>query len=511
MQATSVPRVPELPNEVLQNIIDRLQLQALKNVRLTCKLFATMAEPRLFQLMVLVPYIDCLEGFASLMRNNPSIARHVKTIHYQADWRYHPAEAGFSDAATQALTKSLARNGLRGLHDEVMEVMLLSECLRTLPSLREAIIQEETTVNDRLGYPFWPPSYFVRLFGEKDHYELDRLHQRSYDDCIVASSKPFLMSCHAAGLKLPELYVTDLNARTFLEPWDKVGPLKELSMYRAVFAQLRVLRLFLQPRPARLLSSSSRRNLASLLTAASKLETLFLSLTDNQVSRLRNNSPEDSWLSCILRDGDGKITESAIWPHLKSLDLSCLLCQEAELVALARNHRHTLKHLELADITLVPSVGQVSPPCWVRTLKEIRPFKIDVAMCSYFSNGESQVWNVAATVVPIANSLKDSLMRWLRGIGSDECPIERCAVSVGHQISEKGPAKPDLFEGDSTLTVQVIDDEDSELNGSDDFSDEIYGTFNEWDDEDFDSDGYPYEDGYADEVLRMFDAIHSHL
>ncbi|KAL2436714.1 hypothetical protein ABEF95_013439 [Exophiala dermatitidis] len=492
MQAASIPRVPELPNEVLQNIIDRLQPQVLKNVRLTCKLFATMAEPRLFQLMVLVPYIDCLEGFASLLRDNPSIARHVKTIHYQADWRYHPVEAGFSDAATQALTKSLVRNGLRGLHDEAMEVMLLSECLRTLPSLREAIIQEEKIVNDRLGYPFWPPSYFVRLFGGKDHYELDRLHQRSYDDCIVASSKPFLMSCHAAGLKLPELYVTDLTREPSLSPGT------------------RVLRLFLQPRPARLLSGS-RRNLASLLTAASKLETLFLSLTDNQVSRLRNNPPEDSWLSCILRDGDGKITESAIWPHLKSLDLSCLICQEAELVALARNHRHSLKHLGLADITLVPSVGQASPPCWVRTLKEIRPFKIDVAMCSYFSNGESQVWNVAPTVVPIANSFKDSLMRWLRGIGNDECPIERCAVAVGRQISEKGPAKPDLFEGDSTFTVQVIDDEDSELNGSDDFSDDIYGTFNEWDDEEFDSDGYPYDDGYEDEVLRMFDAIHSHL
>jgi hypothetical protein len=55
------------------NFTDHYQLsarQGTKNARISSKTFAILAEPRLFKRMALVPYVDCLEEFASMMCNN---------------------------------------------------------------------------------------------------------------------------------------------------------------------------------------------------------------------------------------------------------------------------------------------------------------------------------------------------------------------------------------------------------------------------------------------------------
>ncbi|KAK5257115.1 hypothetical protein LTR40_009781, partial [Exophiala xenobiotica] len=69
--------MPELPHEILQSIVHQLEsLRDVKNVRLANKTFALMAEPILFHRVGLVPYADCLEDFALMIQNNPTIARH---------------------------------------------------------------------------------------------------------------------------------------------------------------------------------------------------------------------------------------------------------------------------------------------------------------------------------------------------------------------------------------------------------------------------------------------------
>ncbi|KAJ9615472.1 hypothetical protein H2200_001547 [Cladophialophora chaetospira] len=103
-----LPRVPEMPNEVLALILDapNLILADLKNARLANRLFARMVEPKLFRYVVLVPYHDCLSDFQELMRDNP-LANHVRGVIYECDWRWTP---GFEpQGVTLAQAKTIRR------------------------------------------------------------------------------------------------------------------------------------------------------------------------------------------------------------------------------------------------------------------------------------------------------------------------------------------------------------------------------------------------------------------
>ena len=143
-------RIPELPRELLLSIFSRLSGSTRKSVRRCSRTFAMLSEPTLFQNMILVPYIDCLEGFATLMHGNPTLARHVRTINYDAEarmnkdnWHLLPGlveDADFYSASEDAI--EMLRNHALGVRDETVEILLLSEVFRTLPSLETIRVLE---------------------------------------------------------------------------------------------------------------------------------------------------------------------------------------------------------------------------------------------------------------------------------------------------------------------------------------------------------------------------------
>ncbi|KIW52695.1 hypothetical protein PV05_08320 [Exophiala xenobiotica] len=131
--------MPELPNEILQTIVRHLEsLRDVKNVRLANKTFAMMAEPILFYRVELVPYVDCLEGFAQTMENNPTIARHVRILLYEVSMRYNTDFSVGSEHATgqaAAFNRHLEDNSLH-YHEQATEVMLFSR-VQSLPGLTD--------------------------------------------------------------------------------------------------------------------------------------------------------------------------------------------------------------------------------------------------------------------------------------------------------------------------------------------------------------------------------------
>ena len=135
--ATVLP-TSELPQEILQMIINYLPGSALNNVRLSSKALKFLAEPRLFERMVLVPYVDCLEGFANMTRNNP-IARYVQMLHYGAESRWDSSwvvpEEEFEQTTTQSGADWRLENHVLSFHGQTTEVLLLSNCFRKLPAL----------------------------------------------------------------------------------------------------------------------------------------------------------------------------------------------------------------------------------------------------------------------------------------------------------------------------------------------------------------------------------------
>ena len=112
-----------------------------------------LVESRLFREMTIVPYTDCLEGFAGLMRKIP-IATHVRTLNYDAESRYDEEGQGqlLDDGRRQYSSSHpvltfLCVNALK-TGDQIAEVLLLSDCLRSLPPLDRISVQESSC--DRL-------------------------------------------------------------------------------------------------------------------------------------------------------------------------------------------------------------------------------------------------------------------------------------------------------------------------------------------------------------------------
>jgi hypothetical protein len=94
-----------------------------------------MAEPILFHRVGLVPYADCLEDFALMIQNNPTIARHVKALIYEVSARYAPNFRRVSERRSEQAVefdRHLEDNSLQ-YHDQAKEIKLFSRCVQLLP------------------------------------------------------------------------------------------------------------------------------------------------------------------------------------------------------------------------------------------------------------------------------------------------------------------------------------------------------------------------------------------
>ncbi len=113
------------------------------------------------------PQIDCLEGFFTIMHNNP-IAQHVRMIHYDDESRMHCDDQWVPMVETDqshAALAALIRNFL-DVKDADIEVTSLARCFRTVPFLRSIHVQEpcqERQFDGKDGLTPTRSSYFRRL------------------------------------------------------------------------------------------------------------------------------------------------------------------------------------------------------------------------------------------------------------------------------------------------------------------------------------------------------------
>ncbi|KAJ9498413.1 hypothetical protein H2202_006100 [Exophiala xenobiotica] len=460
--------MPELPHEILQSIVHQLEsLRDVKNVRLANKTFALMAEPILFHRVGLVPYADCLEDFALMIQNNPTIARHVKALIYEVSARYAPNfRRGSERSSEQAVEfdRHLKDNSLQ-YHDQAKEIKLFSRCVQLLPGL--------TSI--RLPRPRHGPrpaafqSYFQRFCQLEGVFDTDdRLLLNEYFELIF---KPMdfwtpkvaiyaVESAHKSSIT--SFRVENLDPDKFF-----AGCMTELPKVRSVFSKLKDIRIQcgFGSRDA---TPRARLALVDLVASAADLEELQLSLTDFTFGRPENNGPQTSCLCRLVRLPDYSLREDPMFSSLEYLELGSMACQAIELSALISNHRHTLRRLVLRDLRLVEAHHQDPPPCWVHIFKEIRSYHIPyVELDGGFANPTHQKWQVCGDDKD-PTCLSRRVQAWLVGKGEEACPLEHAAVRLDSSGMEILPLEE---EGDESFRLDMgedypsdeLDDEDGEF------------------------------------------------
>ena len=501
---------PSLPYEVLIHIISCVSNKRdLKNVRLSSRLFAAEAEPRLFDTITLLPYRDFLDGFATFMKQNPRIAQHVQTVTYNAELRYlgNPNKDDEDDENEDVVDEDIMlAMRQHGLYDSDMteEVSLVADCLEILPSVNrlhtiEANFDLPRTRRTILGshHP-----YFRRLLGSRTtfHYTED---DEARGSLLAAAETAILALSQVSGsAMIRDLKILDADARwLFYDVVENMPNMPEgsLSVYREFFGQLKTLDLAFSPPSMAMIRQlgyaetlcNTREALGSILSSAEQLEQLhFEGPDDPNLLKDPNLNPE-STLAGLLRSPAGIIRQHVIFPQLRVLELGNIACCAAELIALVRLHRQKLRKVVLYNVSLVEDPYEDARPCWVRTFKAIREFSVrEVTISGEFSNLGSQSWllqrdNPLESVDPESRehrehglsdkprTLKKSTEMWLSGQGDDACPIQFAAVNV-----EDGMELTTLFEelqahvtpGDESWKFPpTLDEYEDELGYGDEF------------------------------------------
>ncbi|KAJ9615471.1 hypothetical protein H2200_001546 [Cladophialophora chaetospira] len=481
--ATTI-RIPELPNEILHSIIEHLPPPALKNARLSSKLFKLLAEPLLFRRMSLVPYADCLKPFSQLMRGNP-IAQHVREINYDAQHRYTPDFVpGTSAEGGEAVKRGLRDNGFWGKDDVYLESRLLEECMRHLPLLEIVVVTEFVAASMPRGpIPLQTlPSYFRRISQGTGIDCFTRSEGRTPE--LRLSAKLAVMAIHFAGVKPTCFQAKNIEHRFFLECGEGLG-FKEMPMCKSSFGALKKLDLEFRGGGGHA-SAHSYTKFGALVGAANNVQRLRIWLPDVKVETWTSILRKQSWLTNMTDLSVHRAHPQPMFPRLTHLSLGCMICCEDELVALIQTHRHSLQKVEMHQMTLIKSSQQDSPPCWVRLLKALRPCRIPITLDGNFTNSYRQWWQINEASAYRQNSLKPHVERWASGQGKDICPIEKAAVTLDADHKEIVPSREEFFIGDYSFRMlrrchEYVDetddedddyaDEDSEFWDSDDFSD----------------------------------------
>ena len=493
---TTIARIPDLPNEILHFIIEELPLIDLKNVRLGSKLLAMLAEPRLFRHMILVPYVDCLEGFAQLMQET-SLAQHVQSLCYDGRRRYNRCAMPTPPDVARTVNKILAENGFWNDEQEGLESMLLVGCLKTLPMLKELLVPDldmSPAAPNLLSDLLILPSYFRRISRDADIS-----FNRSEAQCHP-SAKIALLASHFAKSTYTKFCATSLYHIDFLEDTGRDAPPKEFRFYNNTFRNLKELSLEFAPYHGAQ-ETYANKNLGSLITIAANVERLTLKVCNRDVNLFTMFESKHSWLHPIARHPDGKLCTEPTLPRLTHLTLGHMVCQEVELLTLIHNHRYTLKRLELQEMSLVKGSEQASPPCWVRVLKTLRSYRIPLSLEGKFTNLHRQWWNISKANQPIRQpSLKAQVERWALGKGKDAYPLEKAAVKVGPDNKEIVPSREEFFRGDSTWSMVRWNHESLEDENSDEEPDDDY-----YDEDDFDDDDSVFVGSFSEDYSDYSD------
>ncbi|KAJ9607249.1 hypothetical protein H2200_008322 [Cladophialophora chaetospira] len=478
--------IPQLPQEILQLIISFLDGSGLKNARLSSKTFAMMAEPLLFERMVIVPYVDCLEGFQQMMTRNRRIASFVRTVHYDAESRYDDNWEAVTTHDSSALALEKLERFCLTAKDEATEVVLLSECLSALPSVTSLSVQEasnERTLDYEDNLLPSRSAYFARLLRTASNdFHLNR--SEKLGGFAMQGSRTILLACIASGSKIRNFDASGLNSRNFLrcghadglEEWsednaDALAFPKELPLFVRMFQLMRNISLdfedFRTDFPPHH-DSDATVLLGKVLASAYQLETLFI----HGIGGRSSHDHSRSWLSALMRvkpqsPAPGVIRTSSVFPNMRVLHLKYFACQESELIALVRLHKATLQKLQLNTMFLLNDQETPnSPACYVRLLKAIRTCRIpEVELAGIFiNNAGHQQWQIGgwsgtrstAPQTDAKASLQYRVHQWVSGKGEETtCPLENMAVRLDASGQVIVPSADGQNLGDPSWTVLV--------------------------------------------------------
>ena len=350
----------------------------------------------------------------------------------------------------------MSYHALMGDDDHGVELALLTKCLGALPSVQHVTVWElDTRVRaiSTIG-SYSVPNYIRKLSSgtcEIAFYRTDHLKTAR----AVSASTVILLACWLSGVTLTSVEISDLYIERFIRPSEQqqLAPLKELLMYQRIFRTLKTIDLEFSGEDTPT-NNGVRANLGKVLEEAVQASSISLKLGDEGRGVL--TAPEGSWLSSLLRGDNGESRRKPIFPRLAHLCLSHMICQESELLALIHIHQPVLKSLRLDEISLVRGRNDQSPPCWVRILKKLRTYRMNVYFSGRFTNTSLQWWVVPENWYSLSDesALRSRVYRWMAGYSGEECRLEAAAVKVGNDGEETISARRDFLRGDRSWRLR---------------------------------------------------------
>ncbi|KAK5045796.1 hypothetical protein LTR84_008889 [Exophiala bonariae] len=455
---------PELPNEIFLQIIQRCPRPTLKNVRLTSKNLAQMAEPYLWSQVVIVPNESCVLGFSEGLKHS-KVTRHVTKLVYDARFggfsthlKSYPPDPGLigvdeDKAQIEAVLDRVSQGRFNAYDDMSFEVVMLSKVLRLLPNLQEIRVRDYDEASNATITKV--PQFYRKLCRlskvDPDTVDFAKMNGgsgRSY-------TKGIMTAVFSTDLHIQSFKSKNLDARCFFGQGNasmkSSGANQQLRIFQAVVRHLRVLDLSF--RNGTLMSTASHIEcLQIILKSCRKLKELTLSLTDYTTTRYQYPDDElTSELSILLESSTGSWMAQPLLPRLESLKIDACICHSEDLIHFLKIHATTLRKLEMSDITLLG--GDDRRECWVSLIKYFKTHLnlSHVSFNGWLTNGGRQHWFVAKDNI-CEDRLKAKVEKYITDKRISVCPLEPLAIQVNQSDVVK-PANGKEWEGDITWTM----------------------------------------------------------
>lgn len=383
----------KLPNELLDIVLSNLDGKDVKNLGLTCRELKDICQADVFEFIILMPFRQCLQGFASLFKRSPHLASLVHSIVYGElfvgllESHYNKRrEEGLEQGPSvlRAREDLVPRTNITDKDSDNEELALLREIIRLLPNLEKEVYVEGLN-DDSLTFNLskaCPPKYFERIFdissmGPTWSQEL------TYSEDASASST-FLTALSEEGRRPRKFQGTGFNS-TFLTNLHDEGTMMSIpSKLRELMSGLLEFEIIIEK--DQIYDLNFRTSFVSVLGAATNLTTLGLRFSARNDPRYNRLEPGESALMELLNSSD------IFFPSLRKLTLSHLICREDDLNGVLFRHADTLNDLEMMAVTLVQ--GKAAYSCAVRVLERFRKLALSTfTIKSYLSNsGAQSLW-----------------------------------------------------------------------------------------------------------------------
>ncbi|KAL9117706.1 MAG: hypothetical protein Q9187_005756 [Circinaria calcarea] len=337
-----------LPNEILAMILARLPKSSMKTVRLTCKLYAVLAVPSLFDLAVISPSAENLDVFNALARS--PLSKYVKQIDFdttmfrkECDLDTYRIGVKYQQQVShseESITEADITNGFEAYRAHAEEQQRLLESGEFLASfclgLSEFKQLRSITLNgswtrDRQAIEMnrrgalrrnWNPRYLRACpCAGQEHDTSSRLNARAFTDILRGLSM--------FGVKLESF----CGKTAILVPAYHFGSMSALALSHGIgaFCHLRTLSFAFTHNTTTAASTA----LFGMIRSAHHLRDLVLLFYP-------------AMTICI-----DDLIKSHTWPHLETLRLHGVQVNQDELLAMVDRHAGSLRRLSINTSRLV--------------------------------------------------------------------------------------------------------------------------------------------------------------